>query len=110
MYAKKFEDTKFEEQFGNEYNILLPKEMTESLQLALVKVKRGSLTPKHTHKDEEQAYIILKGSGIVRLNDEEEKVGEGMIVYIPRETEHEIKNTGEDELTYIYVANWPSAQ
>ncbi|GAH28490.1 unnamed protein product, partial [marine sediment metagenome] len=36
MYAKKFEDTKFEEQFGNEYNILLPKEMTESLQLALV--------------------------------------------------------------------------
>ena len=107
MYAKKFEDTKYEEHFGNKYNILLPREITEGLQLALVKVKKGSLTPKHTHKDEEQAYIILKGSGVVRLNDEEKEVGERMIVYIPRGTEHEIKNTGKDELTYIYVANWP---
>ncbi len=107
MYAKKFEDTEYEEHFGNKYNILLPREMTEGLQLALVKVKKGSLTPKHTHKDEEQAYIILKGSGVVRLNDEEKEVSERMIVYIPRGTEHEIKNTGKDELTYIYVANWP---
>jgi len=110
VYAKKFEDTKFEEHFGNEYNILLPREMTESLQLALVKVKKGSLTPKHTHEDEEQAYIILRGSGIVRLNGDEEKVSEGMVVYIPRGIEHEIENTGEDDLTYIYVANWPLAQ
>ena len=110
MYAKKFEETKFEEHFGNEYNRLLPKKMTESLELSLVKVKKGSLTPKHTHEDEEQVYIILKGSGVVRLNDEEEKVGGGMIVYIPRGTEHEIKNTGEDDLTYIYIANWPSSQ
>ena len=107
MYAKKFEDTKFLVENGNDYRMLLPREMTESLQLALVKLKKGSLTPKHTHEDEEQAYIILKGSGIVRLNNEQEKVGEGMIVYIPRGTEHEIRNTGKDDLTYIYVANWP---
>ena len=110
MYAKKFEDTKFLVENGNDYRMLLPREMTESLQLALVKLKKGSLTPKHTHEDEEQAYIILKGSGIVRLNNEQEKVGEGMIVYIPRGTEHEIRNTGKDDLTYIYVANWPSSQ
>ncbi|MCD6231298.1 cupin domain-containing protein [Candidatus Aerophobetes bacterium] len=109
MYAKRFEDTKFEEHYGNEYNMLLPKEMTESLELALVKVKKNSLTPKHTHEDEEQVYIILKGKGLMRINNEEQEVEGGMIVYIPRKAEHEIKNIGEDELTYIYVANWPSS-
>ena len=67
IYAKKFEDTKFEQHFGNDYRLLLPKEMTESLELSLVKVKKGSLTPSHRHEEEKQAYIILKGKGIMRV-------------------------------------------
>ncbi|MFB0546993.1 MAG: cupin domain-containing protein [Anaerolineae bacterium] len=110
MYAKKFEETRFEELHGNRYNILLPMEMTEAMQMALVRVSKGDKVPKHTHPEEEQAYIVLEGQGLLTLGGEQGEVGEGMVVYIPRGTEHEIEGISEEELVYIYVAVWPEGR
>ncbi len=104
MYAKKFEDIEFESQEGGEYKRLVPSEMTEHLSVSLVKVPKGSATPKHVHEDNEQIYIILKGSGVMQINDQEEKVSGGMVTYTPKRSTQGIKNTEEDDLIYIAVS------
>lgn len=107
MYAKKFTETSREIHDGNTYYRVLPKGVTEKLELSVVRVPPGSKVPAHTHDDHEQAYIILHGSGIMRINDEECVVSAESVVYIPRNSEHEIKNRDtHDDLVYIFVANW----
>lgn len=107
MYIKRYEQTQGFKMFGNDYNMLLPRDMAECIEVGLVKVAKGNITPKHTHPDEEQVYFILEGKGLIRIAEEEKEVEAGMIVYIPRNSEHEIKCISENRLVYIYVAVWP---
>lgn len=107
MYIKRYEETPKFEQFWNEYSMLLPRDITECTESALVKIKKGSSTPKHAHREEEQIYFILDGAGILTIDKEREKVEKGTIVYIPRNSEHKIESIGDEDLVYIYVAIWP---
>jgi len=103
MYAKRFEDVEeVKRQYGS-IRKLLSKELTETLEVGFVKVNKGTNKLSVTHEDHEQAYIILSGRGTMRINDEEQNVEGGTIVYIPKQSEHSIANTGEDELVYIFV-------
>ena len=107
MYAKRFEETPGFVQFGNTYRMLLPRDLTESMESALVRMEKGSRTPRHSHKDEEQMYIILEGKGLLRIGDDEKEIEKDMVAYIPRGKEHEVISTGNDGLSYIYIAVWP---
>ena len=107
MYAKKYNETPNFNMFGNKYNMLLPRDMTESTEVGLVRMEKGSSTPAHAHPEEEQIYFILSGKGLLKIDKEEKEIGEGMIVYIPRNKQHEVLCTGTNGLAYIYVAIWP---
>ena len=74
--------------------------------VALVRVKPGREIPAHTHENEDQAYIVLEGRGILRLRGEEQELSEKMIVHIPPHTEHSVRNSNDIyEFKYIYVAS-----
>jgi len=107
MYAKKFEETPSFKMFGNEYNMLLPRDITECIEIPLVRIKKGGSTPKHAHHEEEQVYFILEGKALLRIEDEEKEVEGGTICYIPRHSEHEIVCISDEDLVYICVAVWP---
>ena len=107
MYIKRFKDVEeVERQYGRSSK-LLSKKVTENLDIGLYKVKKGVSTIPRIHENEEQAYIILSDKGRMRINNEEQDVEEGMVLYIPRKSEHNIKNTGKSELIYICVSDWP---
>ncbi len=57
----------------------------------------------HKHPHAEQAYFVESGSAHVRIGDEHFDVQGGTILYIPPNTEHEIKNTGSDLLVNYLI-------
>lgn len=58
--------------------------------------------PLHSHENEE-IYVILSGKGKMTVGDESEEVEAVSVVYIPPNTEHSLVNTGEENLTVLYV-------
>ena len=73
------------------------------LSVTWVDVAPGSGQQPHSH-DPQQVYVIIRGTGRMRIGVDERDVREGHLAFIPPNTEHGIVNTGEDTLTYISAA------
>ena len=59
----------------------------------------GTTIGKHTHRsDEEEFYLILKGTGTLQLGDDEFSVGPGDLVRNPPGGTHSLRNVGDGEL------------
>ena len=61
----------------------------------------GGQVPWHNHEQEE-VYYILSGNGEMCVGDEVTTVSGGDVVLIPSETFHQLTNTGETALEFVY--------
>jgi mannose-6-phosphate isomerase-like protein (cupin superfamily) len=68
-------------------------------------ISKGSGQPIHAH-DPEQCYYIIKGTGLMIIEDETREVTSGDAIYIPSNRKHGIKNIGDMTLEYL-TANSP---
>ena len=91
---------------SNEYQRLLKRGVDAvSMHSGLVTLEPGKSVSKHSTENCEEIIIVLEGDGEMLFNNEEAlKMDEGFILYCPSYTEHNIINTGEKYLKYIYVA------
>ena len=110
MYAKKLSETRAYEFFGNHYNLVLPREITELMEGELISMKGGSKTPAHSHDKEEQVYVIFQGKAKMKIEKEEKIIEKDYIVYIPRGKVHEIEAAGKEDLVYMYFAVFPEGK
>lgn len=69
--------------------------------LAEAIVKAGQITTLHQHKQTEELYYILEGTGRMTLAEQEFKVGPGDTICIQPGTPHRIKNTGNNDLRFL---------
>lgn len=78
--------------------------------LAWAKVPVGATTWEHAMKTTE-VYFILKGNGIMYINDESALVEQHDTIYIPADAKQFIKNTGDTELEFICIVDpaWKKA-
>lgn len=63
--------------------------------------------PAHNHRVNEEMFLILKGSGEVRIGDQTYAVKPGDLIACPpggKETAHQIVNTGKETLRYLAVS------
>ena len=74
-----------------------------NLSVTWVDVEPGKRQPPHTHPPQ-QVYVIIRGSGRMRVGEEAREVAKGSMVFIPPGAEHGIENTGEETLTYVSAA------
>jgi mannose-6-phosphate isomerase-like protein (cupin superfamily) len=56
----------------------------------------------HQHAEHE-AYYFIAGHGAVHLDGVEHGVEPGSVVFVPGGTEHFVRNTGTEELRFLYV-------
>ncbi|NSW89215.1 MAG: cupin domain-containing protein [Firmicutes bacterium] len=87
--------------------LLVKREETETIALGYVQVESGNSTKIDIHDDEEEIYVILKGRAILMVGDEKQEVGPGMVAYVPRNKRHNMTCISEENLEYLYFANWP---
>ncbi len=77
----------------------------QGISVQISEIPIGSEQPLHNH-DPEQCYYIIKGKGLMIIEDETREVSAGDAVYIPSNKKHGIKNLGDDVLEYL-TANSP---
>lgn len=93
---------------GRKTRVLTGKDLlpTENFTAGYVVIQPKGSIPLHSHPNEE-LYIILKGTGRMRVRSEEKEVQAISAVYIEPNAEHLLQNTGEDEMNLIFVFSPP---
>jgi mannose-6-phosphate isomerase-like protein (cupin superfamily) len=75
------------------------------LSLQVSEIPVGSEQPLHAHGPE-QCYYIIRGKGLITIEEESHDVAAGDAVCIPPNKQHGMKNTGDGVLEYV-TANAP---
>lgn len=77
--------------------------LTQRLSVGLVKFFPDKKQLRHVHFGEEQILYVLQGQGMHKINGEEEKIKEGMLIHCPPYSEHEVINIGSEDLTFLII-------
>jgi len=93
---------------SEKYQRLLSKELgTSGIKSGHVVLMPGENIGEHTTDEREEVIIVLKGNGEAIIDkDNILKIENGIVLYIPPKTLHDIKNTGSDKLEYIFVTSF----
>jgi mannose-6-phosphate isomerase-like protein (cupin superfamily) len=102
--VEKSQLTKF---LGVNFFVLLPRERSECVEILLERYPKGLAFPLHQHKECEQTYFIVAGEAEITLDGNVHRLGIGGVAYIPRLTDHAIRNAGDSELVYLNVETYP---
>ncbi len=90
------------------YLLLAPGQFgSNQMAITMVHGEPGSEQPMHSHPEAEQVYVVVAGTGLMRVNDEVQEVAPGMLVFIPPGAKHAIRNTGSDPLVYVSATSPP---
>jgi mannose-6-phosphate isomerase-like protein (cupin superfamily) len=77
---------------------------TAGMRSGFVRLKPGATVGWHTTGNNEEALVILRGQGAAMIDGQ---AGIPFVapahVYIPPATRHNVANTGEELLEYVYV-------
>jgi mannose-6-phosphate isomerase-like protein (cupin superfamily) len=73
---------------------------------AITYVSYAKLQPRlsyqpHHHDDHEEVYYIINGTGKIEMGNEEVRLRDGDIIYIPENTTHSIINDGEEMIDFL---------
>jgi mannose-6-phosphate isomerase-like protein (cupin superfamily) len=78
--------------------LLDPIEDGVSFTLVVEIFEPGGRTPPNTHHLAEEAFFVLRGSGVAYANGEARDVGPGDCIVLRPGTEHVVENTGTEKL------------
>lgn len=106
MFAREFGEGEGFSCAGNEYTMLLPREVTNCCEVALENIAPGHQTPPNAHRTFHQVLIVWQGTAEITIGSERSQVQAPAIAYVPPNTHHSVKNVGSIELQYLYVSIW----
>ena len=87
----------------NKYQSLLRgSPQTQGMRAGRMFLLPGQDCGQHSTNNNEELLVFLAGEGEVVAEKSILQVGMGRISYIPPETTHNVKNTGDKPLIYIY--------
>jgi mannose-6-phosphate isomerase-like protein (cupin superfamily) len=87
-----------------EYQKLLQgRPQTRGMRSGRVCLQPGQSIGEHSTGQHEEVLVFLSGRGSALVGDNDIlEIGEGKIAYIPPNTTHNMKNTADEPLIYIY--------
>jgi mannose-6-phosphate isomerase-like protein (cupin superfamily) len=88
---------------GSTIRVLLDAEIAaaRNQSLAEATLDPGQATERHYHRETEEIYVILAGSGEMEVDGERERVGAGDAVLIAPRAWHQIRADGGEELRFL---------
>lgn len=79
-----------------------PAEGWDGWVMRIITLKKDGYTPHHTHPWAHINYII-GGNGTLFLDGKENSVTQGDTAFIPAGEEHQFKNKGENDFSFICI-------
>ncbi|MCD4831182.1 MAG: cupin domain-containing protein [Anaerohalosphaeraceae bacterium] len=89
---------------SGEYQSIMKPPITFGMRSGRVYLPVGTDCGEHTTGDCEELLVFLIGKGIAIIgdNNREFPIGAGKVTYIPPQTKHNIKNTSDEPLSYVF--------
>ena len=103
MYARSVQNGEKFKCAGNNFVMLLPRDITSCCEVVLEKVASGKRTPPNVHTTFNQVYVFISGEAEITVGDETQLLSALSVAYIPKGTNHYVINTGQTELQYLYI-------
>ena len=75
---------------------------SEALTMGIAKIPPTEALHEHRHQQAE-IYLILEGTGLVRIDGKAQAVEAGSAVFIAGNVVHSCENTGASDLRFAYV-------
>ena len=82
------------------YTNLLDEEYTKVKKIV---VNPGEAPSYQYHFKRSEIWVIVKGTAQVKIDDVVHYYRVGDVIFIPKESKHQVKNIGEDELVFVEV-------
>ena len=76
--------------------------ISHGLSCGLLVLPPGEELPLHHHSPQE-IYIIRQGEGVLLSSSNAKRIYKDSFVYIPKNIEHGLKNTGEEDLELLWI-------
>lgn len=75
-----------------------------SCEISFGTLPTGAAVPFfHSHKENEENYIILSGAGKFQVNDEVFDIAEGSVIRVATNSDRNLKCTSAEPMTYICI-------
>lgn len=74
---------------------------TAAQSLAEATLEPGEATQRHYHRDAEEIYFVVKGSGELEVDGDVKRIRPGDAVLIPPGAWHQLENNGTSELRIL---------
>lgn len=76
----------------------------KNLSVGVGVYNKGQSSEFHTHVNEEEVMIYLKGEGIMQMEDGTEvTLKRGDITFVPGNEAHKLINTGDGEFVFLFI-------
>lgn len=62
---------------------------------------------RHLHREQEEVYLVLDGTAMIDVDDQQLKVGEREVLAVPPGAWHRVTNVGAGPLTFFVAAAPP---
>ncbi|MFH1782177.1 MAG: cupin domain-containing protein [Candidatus Omnitrophota bacterium] len=91
----------------DKYQRLINKDLGSfGLKSGHVILSPGESVGEHTTGDREEIVVVIRGNGEAIVDkDNMLNIDQSSVLYIPPKMIHDIKNTGQEALEYIYVTS-----
>ena len=64
----------------------------------------------HAHEGQDKLYVVLEGSGLVRIGEQSQTLSAGDVAFAPAGVTHSIRNSGEHRLVVMAILAPPPRQ
>lgn len=71
--------------------------------VAAVELAAGARSERHSHRERDESFFVVRGSGRARIGEEEFAVREGDLVFARAGAEHAFANDGQAPLVYLVI-------
>ncbi len=75
----------------------------QNYKVKRIEVEPGQRLSYQYHKKRSETWVIVKGKGIVIIDEKKQNVSEGETILIQKKSRHRIENISDDQLVFIEV-------
>jgi len=75
----------------------------ENTQVKVIKISPSQRPSYQYHFKRSETWVVVKGIGLLTLDDQDREVAKGDVIFVPKEAKHRIKNTGTEDLIFVEV-------
>ena len=85
----------------NTIRVVLDRSETARTEIGFECWRAGLIGPPHRHERKEQVFLVMSGTGRVRVGEIEHPVKKGDVIFVPADIEHQTIASPHEDLEYL---------